>query len=90
MDNACVIVRVIERVTQLADPLFQLSRLKDFSLLIHTQTRECVAVHVFHRNAAVHFVMNEVVNSNDVLMSELQAPARLAFEVAQHRAIVND
>ena len=34
--------------------------------------------------------MNEIVNAHDVLVRQLEAAPRLAFEVAQHGAIVND
>src|SRR6266567_2687002 len=72
MDDARAIVRVIERVTKLSDPARQLVRPKHFLFLSATQTGERLTVYIFHRNAARSFVMHEIVNSNDVWMSQFE------------------
>ena len=90
MDDVRVVVRVVERIAELADPIGQFGRLKDFSLLIAAQIRKRVAIDIFHRNAARAFVVYEVVNADDVLVGEFQATSRLALEIAQHGSIVND
>ena len=90
MNDARVRVRVIERVAKLADPLLQFVRLKNLSRLVSSQVRQRIAVDVFHRDAAVGFVVHEIVNPNDIFVSELQTATGLTFQIAQDRAIVND
>src|SRR5438128_714421 len=90
MDDMRVVVRVVERIAELAHPIGQFGRLKDLSLLVAPQTRKRVAIDVFHRYAARAFVVHKIVNAHDVFVGEFQATSRLALEIAQHRCIVND
>ena len=90
MDDVRVVVRVVERIAELAHPIGQFGSLKDLSLLIAAQMGKRVAIDVFHRNAARAFVVHEVVNADDVFVGEFQATSRLALEIAQHGSIVND
>ena len=82
MDDLFVIVCVVQRIAELAHPVVQFGCLKDFVLLVATQTRECVAIDVFHRNAARAIVVHKVVNAHDVFVGEFQATSRLALEIA--------
>src|SRR5437773_10160143 len=81
MNNPRAIVRVIERITKLSDPDRQLVRPKDFLFLSATQTGEGLAIHILHGNAAGSLVMHEVVNSNDVWMSQFQRAPGLALQI---------
>src|SRR6266516_3445700 len=81
MNDSRAIVRVIERITKLSDPDRQLLRAKDFLFLSTTQTGERLAIYIFHRNAARSLVMHEVVNSNDVWMSQLERAPGLALQI---------
>src|SRR5207248_7065323 len=90
VNDARVIVRIIERVTELARPFVQLVRFKNLVWLVGAQIGKRVAVDVFHRDAARLIAVHEIVNANDVLVRQVQAAPRLALHVAQHRAIVDD
>ena len=90
MDDVRVVVRVVERIAELAHPIGQFGRLKDLSLLVAAQIRKGVAIDVFHRNAARAFVVHKVVNAHDVLVGQFQTTLCLALEIAQHRSVVND
>src|SRR6266576_171700 len=81
MDDAGAIVRVIERITKLSDPARQLVRLKDFLFLSATQTNQRLTIDILHRNAARALVMDKVVNSNDVWMSQFERAPGLALQV---------
>src|SRR6266446_7325563 len=72
MDDLRLIVRIIERVTKLTGPGSDLIRLKDFLLFLSSQVRKRFAIDVLHRNAAGAFVMHEVVNPDDMGMSQLK------------------
>ena len=82
MDDVRVVVRIVERIAELAHPIGQFGRLKDFSLLVTAQIRKGIAIDIFHRNAARALVVHEVVNADDVLVREFQATSRLALEIA--------
>src|SRR5260370_27672074 len=89
MDDLRVIVRIIERVTKLSRPDSNLIRLKDFLFFFSSQVRERFAIDVLHRNAAGAFVVYEVVNPNDVRMSQFEAALCLMLELIKHRTILN-
>src|SRR5947199_7402066 len=40
MDDVRVVVRIVERIAELAHPIGQFGRLKDFSLLVSAQSRK--------------------------------------------------
>src|SRR5438034_4801562 len=90
MDDVGVVVRVVDRIAELAHPIAQFGRLKDLALFIAAQTGKGVAIDIFHRNAARAFVVHKVVNAHDVLVGEFQATSGLALEIAQYGSIVND
>ena len=90
MNDTGVVMRVIEGVTELARPFRQLVRLEDLVRLVRAQIRKRIAVDVFHRDATRLVAVHEIVNPDDVLVSEIEAAARLALHVAEHRAIVHD
>src|SRR5260370_33658526 len=89
MDDGRPIVSVIECVARLADPCAQLQRFKLLWFLLAAQTGECLAIDIFHRNAAGAFVVDEIVNSHDMRMSQFEAALSLALELMNHRAILN-
>ena len=90
MNDPRVIVRVIERIAELAGPIGQVVRLEDLVRFVRAQIGKRVAVDVFHRDAARWLLVHEIVNADDVLVGELETAPRLALQVAQHRAVVND
>src|SRR5437867_7132592 len=81
MDHACPVVRVIERITKLSDPDRQLIGLEYFLFLLAAQTDEGLAIHILHGNAPGPLVMHEVVNPNDVRMSQLERAPGLALQI---------
>src|SRR5205823_2762428 len=89
MDNMRVVVGIVERVAELAHPIGQFCSLKDSLLLIAAQSRKGLAIDIFHRNATGAVVVDEIVNSHDMGMSEFQAALGLALELINHRAILN-
>src|SRR5436309_3432471 len=89
MNHARVIVRVIERVTELTRPGSDLVRLKDLLLFLGAQVGKRFAIDVFHRNAAGAFVVHEIVNPDDMRMSQFQAALRLMFKLIQQRTILD-
>src|SRR5260370_39529380 len=89
MDDLRVIVRIIERVTKLSRPDSNLIRLKDFLFFFSSQVRERFAIDVLHRNAAGAFVVYEVVNPNDVRMSQFEAALCLTLELIKHSPVLN-
>ena len=90
MNDARVVVRVIERVAELAGPFVQLVRFKNLVRLVRAQIGKRVAIDVFHRDAARLIAVHEVVNADDVLVRQVEAAPRLALHVPQDRAIVDD
>src|SRR5437764_5545532 len=90
MDDAGVVMRVIERVTELARPFRELVRLEDLVRLVRAQIRKRIAIDVFHRDATRLLAVHEIVNPDDVLVGEVEAAPRLALHVAKDRAIVHD
>src|SRR5205085_7010550 len=90
MDDAGVVMRVIEGVAELARPFRQFMRFENLVRLVRAQIRKRVAVDVFHRDAARLVAVHEIVNPDDVLVSEIEAAPRLALHVAKDRAIVHD
>ena len=90
MDDACVIVRVIERVAKLTDPVGQFGRLKNLVRLVGAQIGKGVAIDVFHGDATRRFIMNEIVNADDVFVRELEAAPCFAFQVAKHGVVMDD
>src|SRR5205814_10096098 len=89
MDDLRVMVRIIERVTKLTRPGSDLIRLKDFLLFLSSQVREGFAIDVLHRNAAGAFVVDEVVNPNDVRMSQFETALCLSLELVKHRTVLD-
>src|SRR6266550_2623601 len=89
MDHLCVIMRIIERVTELSDPAGELIRFEDLLFLSSSQIRERFAVDVLHRNATGALVMDEVVNPNDVRMRQFEGSLRLMFKLIQQRTILD-
>ena len=89
MDHLRVIVRIIERVTKLTDPASDLMRFKDLLLFLSAQVRERFAIDVLHGNAAGAFVVDEVVNPNDMRMRQFEAAFRLTLKLIQHRTILD-
>src|SRR6266849_2693374 len=77
MNDAGVIVRVVERVAQLAQPRLQLIRLEDFGRTVRPQIGECVALDVFHRDARRRYVMHKIVDADDVLVCQFETAFRL-------------
>ena len=90
MDNAGVIVGVIECIAKLADPVLEICRFKNLVRFVCAQIRQGIAVDVFHRNATRHFVVHKIVNADNVLVGQLQAAPRFAFQIAEDCAIVNN
>ena len=82
MDDPGMIVSIIERITKLADPIFQFIGLKDLVRFVRAQVRESIAIHIFHRDAARSLVMHKVVDAHNILVRELEASSRLALEIA--------
>src|SRR5260370_24145174 len=89
MDDLRVIVRIIERVTKLSRPDSNLIRLKDFLFFFSSQVRERFAIDVLNRNAAGAIVVYEVVNPNDVRMSQFEAALCLTLELIKHSPVLN-
>src|SRR5260370_15025426 len=89
MDDLRVIVRIIERVTKLTRPGSDLIRLKNLLLFLSSQVRKSFAVDILHRNAAGTLVVYEVVNPNDMRMSQFEAALRLTLELIKHSTILN-
>src|SRR5262249_17194798 len=83
MDNAGVIVRVIEGLTKLARPSRQLIWLENSLFLFGAQIGKRFPIYVFHGNAGYALVVLEMVNPNDVLMRQPKTAARLAFQAVQ-------
>ena len=79
MDDARAMVRVIERIAQLAGPRAQLERLENLLPLVAAHTRKSVPIDVFHGDAARAFVIHEVVDPHDVRVGEFQTAPRLAL-----------
>src|SRR4029077_17525549 len=89
MDNVPAIVRIIERVTKLTRPRCNLVGLKDFTAFLSSQVRQGLAINVFHRNAARAFIVYEVVNPNDMWMSQFETALCLTLELIERRTISN-
>ncbi len=81
MNDAGAIVRVIERIAELARPGRNFVWLKNLVLFVGPQIREGVAIDVLHRNAGRALVLHKVVNPHDVGMGQLETAACLALEV---------
>src|SRR6266487_7130882 len=89
MNYPCAIVRIVERVTKLSHPGGNLIRFKGLSFFLGAQVRKGFAVDVFHRNAAGAFVVYEVVNPNDMRMSQFETALCLTPELIKQRTILN-
>src|SRR5713101_9696288 len=89
MNDARPIVSVFERVTKLTCPRRDFVRLKNLLLFLSAQVRKSFAIDIFHRNAAGAFVVYEVVNPNDMRMSQFEAALCLALELIKPRTILN-
>src|SRR5256885_75458 len=59
-----MIVSIIERITKMADPIFQFVGLKDFVRLVRAQIGEGIAIHIFHRNTARSLVVHKVIDAH--------------------------
>ena len=90
MNDLRVIVRVIESVTELTSPGPDLIWLKNLPFFLCAQIRKGFAVDVFHRDASRAFVVHEVVNAHNVLMSQLETALRLPLQLIEQSAIVHD
>jgi hypothetical protein len=90
MNDLLMVVRVIERIAELACPATQLVRFENFFFLLRAQIRKRFAVDVLHRNAARAFVVHEVINPHDVLMSQLETALRLPLQLIEQSVIVHD
>src|SRR5713101_1658571 len=89
MNDARPIVSVFERVTKLTCPRRDFVRLKNLLLFLSAQVRKSFAVDVLHRYAGGAFVVYEVVNPNDMRMSQFEAALCLTLELIKHRTILN-
>src|SRR5262245_5951194 len=90
MDDAAVIVRIVERFTKLARPRRQMVWLKNFLHFFGPQIGKRFPVHVFHGDARHALVVLEMVNPHDVLVRQLKTAARLVFEVVEQIALMQD
>ena len=61
--------------------------LKHFIGAIRAHIRQGISVNVFHRDTGGLLVVNEVVDADDILVSELEAAFGFAFQLIHHRAI---
>src|SRR6476646_8973941 len=89
MNDARPIMRVLKCVANLARPSAQFGWLENLLWLVTPQAGQGLAVDKLHRNAARPFVVNEVVNPNDVGMSELEAALSLVLELVKHGPVLN-
>src|SRR5262249_34892647 len=89
MNNAGVIMCIIERIAKLAHPLRYFVGLKDLARFVGSQVRKRVTVDVFHRDTSRGFAADEIVNAYDIFMGELEASSRLALQFVQHPPIMN-
>ena len=90
MNDARVVVGVIERVTKLTDPVPQLVRLENLARLVCSQIGKRVAVDVFHRDASRDVVVHKIVDAHNIFVSELEASPCFALEIVQHGPVVNN
>src|SRR5678816_2151958 len=80
MNDARPIMCVLKCIANLARPSAQFGWLENLLWLVTPQTRQGLAVDKLHRNAARPFVVNEVVNPNDVGMGQFERAFGLALE----------
>jgi hypothetical protein len=83
-------VRMFQCLTCLPDPRFKPNHIKDLIGLVHPQVRKCIPVHVLHRNASATFVLEKIVNANDVRVGQVKCPARLPFEIIHGGPVGDD
>ena len=90
VNDARMIVRVIERVAELARPFIQVVRSKTLCGLsarkLESVSPSTYSIEMQPDCSLVH----EIVNADDVLVRQLEAAPGLAFHVAEDRAVVND
>src|SRR5438309_3874822 len=84
MNDARPIMCVLKCVANLARPSAQFGWLENLLWLVTPQTRQGLAVDKLHRDAARPFVVNEVVNPNDVGMGQFERAFGLALELVKH------
>ena len=82
-------MRVLECVANLARPSAQFGWLENLLWLVTPQTRQGLAVDKLHRDAARAFVVNEVVNPNDVGMGQFERAFGLVLELVKHGPVLN-
>src|SRR5437762_318354 len=88
MNDARPIMRVLKCVANLARPSAQFGWLENLVWLVTSQTCQCLAVDKLHRNAARPFVVNEVVNPNNVGMGQFERAFGLALELVKHGPVL--
>ena len=90
MNNSRLVMRVIERITKLCRPAGNLFGLENFLLLLGPEIGQGIPIYVLHRDAGGCLVEHEVVNTNNILVGELETALGLALQLAQQRTIVDN
>ena len=89
MDDADLLVRVVERGAKLRDPRRQRLGREAAVGLLEFSLRERAAVDELHADRGARAVFDEVVNAHDVGVGEIEAAPRLRREIGHRLAIAH-
>ena len=90
MNNANVVVGIVQRFRELFHPIHQLIRFEYLLFSIRAQVGNCVSVHIFHRDATGVLVVHKIINAHDILVGKLETALGFALQIGQNGAIEND
>ena len=89
MDNVRATVRVIECVAKLTYPGGDFVWLERPLVFLSSQVRQGFAIDIFHGDGARAFVMDEIMNADNVGMRQVEGPLCLVLELVERRTILN-